>query len=65
MSFPEHLPHHFTTVERGLVGLLATSTGTAVSLFPAVESWLRITSLVIGIAVGLVTLHSILSNRKK
>ena len=65
MNFSEHLPAHLSTVERGVVGILATSAGTVVSLVPEVEMWLRITSLVVGIAVGLATLYSVLSNRKK
>lgn len=65
MNFHDQFPHHFTTVERGVIGVLATSTGTIVSLFPEVEMWLRITSLVVGITVGLATLYSIINGQRK
>jgi hypothetical protein len=65
MHFPEYVHLHLGTIERGLVGVLATSAGTFVSLLPTVESWLRVASLVVGITVGLATLYSILFNRKK
>jgi hypothetical protein len=54
---------HFTAVERGVIGVLSTSTGTIVSLFPAIEMWLRITSLAVGISVGIATLISILKKK--
>lgn len=36
-------------------GLLATASGITVSILPEVEAWLRIASLVIGCAVGIVS----------
>ena len=38
-----------------LTGLLAVASGLGVSLLPEIEAWLRILSLVIGCAVGVVS----------
>lgn len=44
--------HHYTAT---FTGLLATTSGLTVSMLPEVEAWLRIASLVIGCAVGIVS----------
>lgn len=36
-----------------LAGIIATSTSIGISLLPEVEAWLRIISLIVGIAVGI------------
>jgi len=64
MNLSDHFPTHVQTVERGLFGIFATSAGTVVSFVPEIELWLRITSLVVGIVLGLATLYSILSKRR-
>ena len=38
-----------------LTGLIATASGLGVSMLPEIEAWLRILSLVIGCAVGVVS----------
>ena len=53
--------HHATAT---FTGLLATTSGLTVSMLPEVEAWLRVTSLVIGCAVGLASLYAILRSRK-
>jgi hypothetical protein len=50
---------------KALVGVVAPAGGTTVSMIAQVESWLRVTSLVVGIAVGLATLISIIRKNKK
>jgi hypothetical protein len=42
--------HHFNAT---LTGLVATASGVTVSLLPEIEAWLRVSSLVIGCAVGI------------
>jgi hypothetical protein len=36
-----------------LTGLVATASGITVSMLPEIEAWLRVSSLVIGCAVGI------------
>jgi len=36
-----------------LTGLVATASGITVSLLPEIEAWLRVSSLIIGCAVGI------------
>jgi len=43
-----------------LTGLLATASGITVSLLSEIEAWLRVSSLVIGCAVGIASLLVIL-----
>lgn len=53
------------TLAKGLVGTLATSGGVAVSTLGWIEVWLRIISLLVGIAVGIATLISIIRKNRK
>lgn len=48
----------------GSVGMTATISGTFISLMNQVEAVLRILSLIIGIAVGVLTIISLLRNFK-
>jgi len=43
-----------------LTGLVATASGITVSLLPEIEAWLRVSSLVIGCAVGIASFIVIL-----
>ncbi len=51
------------TIGKGLVGVTGTGTGIAVSTLSQVETFLRITSLTIGITIGVATLYSILKKK--
>ena len=46
-------------------GLLATATSVGISMLPEVEAWLRIASLLVGIAVGLGSLAVIVRSWNK
>jgi hypothetical protein len=48
-----------------MAGVLATATSVGISLLPEVEQWLRIISLIVGIAVGLGSLIVIVRNWNK
>lgn len=53
------------TAATGLVGS-ATSIGAAVySMLPHLEAWMRLASVAVGLAVGIVTLIKILRDLKK
>ena len=54
-----------STFAKGTVGLSATSGGLYVSFLPKLEAWLRIISLLIGIAIGVATFISIVRNKSK
>ena len=43
-----------------LTGLVATASGITVSLLPEIEAWLRVSSLIIGCAVGIASFIVIL-----
>jgi hypothetical protein len=59
------LQHHLTTVERGALGTFASIGSAAVSLVSQLEVYLRVAGLIIGLAVGIVTLISVLHDLKK
>jgi hypothetical protein len=59
------LQHHMTTVERGALGTFASIGSAAVSLVSQLEVYLRVAGLLVGLAVGIVTLLSVLHDLRK
>jgi hypothetical protein len=59
------LHHHLSTVERGALGTFASIGSAAMSLLSSLEVYLRIAGLVVGLAVGLVTLLSVIHDLQK
>ena len=59
------LQHHMTTVERGALGTFASIGSAAVSLVSQLEVYLRVAGLIVGLAVGIVTLISVLHDLRK
>jgi hypothetical protein len=59
------LQHHLSTVERGALGTFASIGSAAVSLVSQLEVYLRIAGLCVGLAVGVVTLISVLHDLRK
>jgi hypothetical protein len=57
--------HHMTTVERGALGTFASIGSAAVSLVSQLEVYLRVAGLCVGLAVGIVTLISVLHDLRK
>lgn len=49
----------------GLMGIIATATSVGISFLPEVEAWLRIVSLLVGIAVGIGSLIVLARNWNK
>jgi len=54
-----------TTIFNGVIGTTTSFGATAFSLLPQIETWLRISSLVIGLVIAVLTLDKILKERKK
>ena len=59
------LHSHMSTVERGVLGTFASLGSAAVSMVSQLEVYLRIAGLCVGLAVGVVTLLSVLHDLKK
>ena len=59
------LQHHLSTVERGALGTFASIGSAAVSLVSQLEVYLRVAGLIIGLAVGVVTLISVLHDLRR
>jgi hypothetical protein len=59
------LQHHLTTVERGALGTFASIGSAAVSMVSQLEVYLRVAGLLVGLAVGIVTLISVLHDLRK
>lgn len=53
------------SLNAGMAGVLATATSIGISLLPEIEAWLRIISLIVGIAVGIGSLIVIARNWNK
>jgi hypothetical protein len=60
-----YLQHHMTTLERGALGTFASIGSAAVSLVSQLEVYLRVAGLIIGLAVGVVTLISVLHDLRR
>jgi energy-converting hydrogenase Eha subunit B len=57
--------HSDTTIFNGVIGTTTSLGATAFSLLPQIETWLRISSLVIGLVIAVLTLDKILKDRRK
>jgi cytochrome c biogenesis protein CcdA len=57
--------HYFVTTSKGIFGMSATGGSFYVSTLPEIEAWLRVISLIVGIAVGVGTLVSIIRHKKE
>jgi hypothetical protein len=60
-----YLHDHLSTVERGALGTFASLGSAAVSMVSQLEVYLRIAGLLVGLAVGIVTLLSVLHDLRK
>jgi len=56
---------HLTTVERGALGTFASLGSAAVSMVSHLEVYLRVAGLMVGLAVGVVTLISVNKDLRK
>lgn len=60
-----YLQSHMSTVERGALGTFASIGSAAVSMVSHLEVYLRVAGLCVGLAVGVVTLISVLHDLRK
>jgi len=56
---------HLTTVERGALGTFASLGSAAVSMVSHLEVYLRVAGLMVGLAVGIFTLISVIKDLRK
>jgi hypothetical protein len=56
---------HMTTVERGALGTFASLGSAAVSMVSHLEVYLRVAGLMVGLAVGVVTLISVVKDLRR
>jgi hypothetical protein len=54
-----------STLDKGLLGTVATTGTVAVSFMQTLEVYLRVAGLVIGLAIGLVTLLSVIRDYRR
>lgn len=54
------MPHRTEAMRDGIIGILATGGGTALSLVNTLEAWIRLASVSVGFIIGLVTLWRML-----
>jgi hypothetical protein len=59
------LHSHMSTVERGALGTFASIGSAAVSLVSQLEVYLRVAGLCVGLAVGVVTLISVIHDLRR
>jgi hypothetical protein len=57
--------YDLTTTEKGVIGTATSIGSSAFSMLPQLESGLRIAGLCIGLAVGIVTLLSVLHDLRR
>lgn len=56
---------HFTTTEKGVIGTVTSIGSSAFSMLPQLETTLRVAGLCVGLAVGIVTLLSVLHDLRR
>ena len=56
--------HSDTTIYNGIIGTTTSFGATAFSLLPQIEIWLRVSSLIIGLVIAVLTLDKIIKERR-
>lgn len=57
--------HNFSTTEKGVIGTATSLGSSAFSMLPQLETTLRVAGLCVGLAVGIVTLLSVLHDLRR
>jgi hypothetical protein len=61
----QYFHHNFSTTEKGVIGTATSLGSSAFSMLPQLETTLRIAGLCIGLAVGIVTLLSVIHDLRR
>jgi zinc transporter ZupT len=61
----DYFHHNFSTTEKGVIGTVTSLGSSAFSMLPHLETTLRVAGLCVGLAVGIVTLISVLHDLRK
>jgi hypothetical protein len=61
----QYFHHNFSTTEKGVIGTATSIGSSAFSMLPHLETTLRVAGLCVGLAVGIVTLISVLHDLRK
>jgi hypothetical protein len=61
----QYFHQNFTTTEKGVIGTATSIGSSVVSMLPHLETTLRVLGLIIGVAVGIATLISVLHDIRK
>jgi zinc transporter ZupT len=61
----QYFHHNFSTTEKGVIGTATSIGSSAFSMLPHLETTLRVAGLCVGLAVGVVTLISVLHDLRK
>ena len=61
----EYFHTSLTTTEKGVIGTVTSIGSSAFSMLPQLETTLRVAGLCVGLAVGVVTLLSVLHDLRK
>jgi len=61
----QYFHHNFTTTEKGVIGTATSIGSSGISMLPHLETTLRVLGLIIGVAVGIATLISVLHDIRK
>jgi hypothetical protein len=61
----QYFHHNFSTTEKGVIGTATSIGSSAFSMLPHLETTLRVAGLCVGLAVGIVTLISVLHDLRR
>lgn len=61
----EYFHTSLTTTEKGVIGSVTSIGSSVISMLPQLETTLRVAGLMVGLAVGVVTLISVLHDLRK
>ena len=61
----EYFHNNLTTTEKGVIGTVTSIGSSAFSMLPQLETTLRVAGLCVGLAVGIVTLLSVLHDLRR
>jgi hypothetical protein len=61
----QYFHHNFSTTEKGVIGTVTSIGSSVFSMLPHLETTLRVAGLCVGLAVGIITLISVIHDLRK